>query len=67
MKTATNLRGYVSQKKWKESEPEVECTVEAIVGGVRVRTVIMCIDPFIAVEKFRKNPDKYTWTEIKEE
>lgn len=57
----TNLSSYVSQKNWKDTDKEVECTVEAVIAGVKMKAVFNCVDPLTALEKCRDNPELYTW------
>lgn len=56
-----NILSYVSQKNWKDEDPEVECTVEAIIDGVKKKTVFFCVDPLTASEMCRTNPQKFIW------
>lgn len=56
-----NILSYVSQKNWKDSDEEVECTVEATISGVKKKTVFLCVDPLTAIEMCQKNPEKFVW------
>ena len=60
-----NVLSYVSQKNWSDDDLEVECTVEAIIDGIKKKTVFFCEDPLTASEKCIKNPLNFDWFEEK--
>lgn len=59
-----DLKSYLSQKNWSDSDKEVECTVECDIDGVKHKVVFMCTDPLTALEKCRDNPKKYCWKPV---
>lgn len=62
----TGFSGYVSQKKWKDSDRVVECTVECNIDGVPHKTVFYAACPLTAIEKARDNFENYNWIPIEE-
>lgn len=58
---AMNFSGYVSQKNWKDSDPEVECTVECTIDGVRHKAVFNAVCPMTAIDKAHKEFEQLNW------
>jgi hypothetical protein len=56
-----NISAYVSQKNWKDSDPEVECTVECLIDGILHKAVFYSICPMTAIDKVHKNFSTINW------
>lgn len=56
-----NISSYVSQKNWKDSDPEVECTVECTIDGKYYKAVFNAICPMTAIDMAHKNFENINW------
>jgi hypothetical protein len=56
-----NMSAYVSQKNWKDSDPEVECTVECTIDGIPHKAVFYAICPMTAIDKAHKEFNNISW------
>ncbi len=56
-----NMSAYVSQKNWKDSDPEVECTVECKIDGVNHKAVFYAVCPMTAIDKAHKEFETLNW------
>lgn len=57
----SNFSAYVSQKNWKDSDKQVECTVECDIDKQRYFKIIAATDPMDAIEFAQKNFGYLDW------
>lgn len=57
----SNFSAYVSQKNWKDSDKQVECTVECDIDKQRYFKIIAATDPMDAIQFAQKNFGYLKW------